>query len=264
MKLKYIAIFALAFAICAGWNLLFDAPKTAKPAVETAAKLQEEKEPQGSWPAPLRPLEIRIYPYLHFHEAMDNKIKKIPVYVAINAISKPMQHAVVATEDRRFYDHGAIDPIGIIRAVLVNIESGETVEGGSTISQQVVKNAFLSQDRTMARKAQEFVMAFLLEHYYSKDEILEIYLNTAYFGANATGIDDAARTYFTTTPEKLDLAQASMLAGLVQAPTYYNPLKNYDAAKARQKTVLTLMAEQGYISPEQGAEAYKKEILERK
>ena len=79
MKLKYIAIFALAFAICAGWNLLFDAPKTAKPAVETAAKLQEEKEPQGSWPAPLRPLEIRIYPYLHFHEAMDNKIKKIPV-----------------------------------------------------------------------------------------------------------------------------------------------------------------------------------------
>ena len=97
MKLKYIAIFALAFAICAGWNLLFDAPKTAKPAVETAAKLQEEKEPQGSWPAPLRPLEIRIYPYLHFHEAMDNKIKKIPVYVAISAISKPMQHAVVAT-----------------------------------------------------------------------------------------------------------------------------------------------------------------------
>ena len=135
MKLKYIAIFALAFAVCAGWNLLFDAPKTAKPAVETAAKLQEEKEPQGSWPSPLRPLEIRVYPYLHFHEAMDNKIKKIPVYVAISAISKPMQHAVVATEDRRFYDHGAIDPIGIIRAVLVNIESGETVEGGSTISQ---------------------------------------------------------------------------------------------------------------------------------
>ena len=244
MKLKYIAIFALAFAVCAGWNLLFDAPKTAKPAVETAAKLQEEKEPQGSWPSPLRPLEIRVYPYLHFHEAMDNKIKKIPVYVAISAISKPMQHAVVATEDRRFYDHGAIDPIGIIRAVLV----------------KVVKNVFLSQDRTMARKAQEFVMAFLLEHYYSKDEILEIYLNTAYFGANATGIDDAARTYFTTTPEKLDLAQASLLAGLVQAPTYYNPLKNYEGAKARQKTVLTLMAEQGYISQEQGAEAYKKDL----
>ena len=97
MKLKYIAIFALAFAVCAGWNLLFDAPKTAKPAVETAAKLQEEKEPQGSWPSPLRPLEIRVYPYLHFHEAMDNKIKKIPVYVAISAISKPMQHAVVAS-----------------------------------------------------------------------------------------------------------------------------------------------------------------------
>ena len=86
-----------------------------------------------------------------------------------------MQHAVVATEDRRFYSHGAIDPIGIGRAILTNIQSGETVEGGSTISQQVVKNVFLSQDRTFARKAQEFVMAFLLEQNYSKDEILEIY-----------------------------------------------------------------------------------------
>ena len=104
------------------------------------------------------------------------------------------------------------------------------------------------------------VMAFLLEQNYSKDEILEIYLNTAYFGANATGIDDAARTYFTTSPEKLDLAQASMLAGLVQAPTYYNPLQNYPAAKARQKIVLTLMTEQGYISPEQSNDAYKKDL----
>lgn len=260
MKQKYIAIFTLAFSLCVGWNLLFDAPKTPKPTTGITAGTKEKSEPQGTWPAPLQPLETSLYPYLHFHQAMDAKIKKIPVYVAIGAISKPMQHAVVATEDRRFYSHGAIDPIGIGRAILTNIQSGETVEGGSTISQQVVKNVFLSQDRTFARKAQEFVMAFLLEQNYSKDEILEIYLNTAYFGANATGIDDAARTYFTTSPEKLDLAQASMLAGLVQAPTYYNPLQNYPAAKARQKIVLTLMTEQGYISPEQSNDAYKKDL----
>lgn len=260
MKRKYIAIFILAFAVCAGWNLLFDASKPTKAPTRTAARMQEEIESQGTWPAPLRPLENSLYPYLHFHQAMDAKIKKIPVYVAIGAISKPMQHAVVATEDRRFYSHGAVDPIGIGRAILVNIQSGETVEGGSTISQQVVKNVFLSQDRTIARKAQEFVMAFLLEQNYSKDEILEIYLNTAYFGANATGIDDAARTYFTTSPERLDLAQSAMLAGLVQAPTYYNPLQNYPAAKARQKIVLSLMTEQGYISPEQSNAAYKKDL----
>ena len=176
MKQKYIAIFILAFSLCVGWNLLFDAPKTPKPTTGITAGTKEKSEPQGTWPAPLQPLETSLYPYLHFHQAMDAKIKKIPVYVAIGAISKPMQHAVVATEDRRFYSHGAIDPIGIGRAILTNIQSGETVEGGSTISQQVVKNVFLSQDRTFARKAQEFVMAFLLEQNYSKDEILEIYL----------------------------------------------------------------------------------------
>ena len=96
----------------------------------------------------------------------------------------------------------------------------------------------------------------MLEHYYSKDEILEIYLNTAYFGANATGIYEASETYYDINPEKLRLSQASMLAGLVQAPTYYNPLQNYDAARERQKIVLALMVEQGYISNTSATEAY--------
>ena len=150
--------------------------------------------------------------------------------------------------------------IGIIRAAAVNLYSGETVEGGSTISQQVVKNVFLSHERTLSRKVQEVILAFLLEHYYSKDDILEIYLNTAYFGANATGLYEACRTYYGIGPDELRLSQSSMLAGLLQAPTYYNPLEHYDAARKRQQVVLALMAEQGYISASQATQAYRDDL----
>ena len=254
MKKKLLLVFILAFALCAAWSSLTDTSKVNKSSAFTA------REEAPWWHQYTDPYEQIIFPYLHFRQAMDGRTKNMPVYVSIGLIPKSMQHAIVATEDRRFYDHGAIDPIGIIRATVVNIYSGETVEGGSTISQQVVKNVFLSQKRTMTRKAQEVVLAFLLEHYYTKDEILEIYLNTAYFGANATGIDEASRIYFATTPEKLTLAQSSMLAGLVQAPSYYNPLENFEAARARQRIVLTLMSEQGYISQSDGASAFKEHL----
>lgn len=260
MKIKYIALFLLAFAVCAGWNLLFDSPKINKSATEISTSEKAQQKPQDSLLASLRSFDDHLRPYVDFRQAMDGEIHKIPVYTSIGAISKPMRQAIVATEDRRFYDHGAIDPIGIIRATLVNVESGETVEGGSTLSQQAVKNVFLSQDRTLTRKAQELLMAFLLEHNYSKDEILEIYLNTAYFGANATGIDAAARTYFHTAPEDLDIAQSAMLAGLVQAPSYYNPLENYKGAKERQKIVLQLMREQDYISKDQEKAAVNEDL----
>lgn len=260
MKIKYIAVFLLAFAACAGWNILFDTPEYNKSATEISASDKTDNGTKETLLAPLQSVENHIYPYTHFHQAMDEKIQTIPVYTSSGAISKPMRQAIVATEDRRFYDHGAIDPIGIIRASVVNLESGETVEGGSTLSQQAVKNVFLSQDRTLTRKAQELIMAFLLEHNYSKDEILEIYLNTAYFGANATGIDAAARTYFGTTPEKLDTAQAAMLAGLVQAPSYYNPLENYKGAKERQKIVLHLLEQQDYISKDEENQAAAEDL----
>lgn len=107
---------------------------------------------------------------------------------------------------------------------------------------------------------QEVILAFLLEHYYSKDDILEIYLNTAYFGANATGLYEACRTYYGIGPDELRLSQSSMLAGLLQAPTYYNPLEHYDAARKRQQVVLALMAEQGYISASQATQAYRDDL----
>ena len=251
MKKYFFFIFLIAFAACATWSIWTDTSKPAHTDFSSSAPKQ------SFWMEPLAPLKEKAYPSLHFHEAMENHIKSIPMYVSIHLIPKDMRHAIIATEDRRFYEHGALDPIGILRAITVNIYSGSTLEGGSTISQQVVKNVFLSHERTFTRKAQEVVLAYLLEHYYTKDEILEIYLNTAYFGANATGIYEASEIYYDINPEKLRLSQTSMLAGLVQAPTYYNPLQNYEAARERQKIVLALMVEQGYISNTTAAEAYQ-------
>lgn len=250
MKKRFFLIFLIAFASCALWNILTDSSKPARTDFSSSA-------PKVSfWEAPLIPLEEQVYPYVHFHDAMEKHIQSIPMYISIQLIPKELQQAIIATEDRRFYEHGALDVIGISRAIIVNTTSGETMEGGSTISQQVVKNVFLSHERTFTRKAQELVLAFLLEHYYSKDEILEIYVNTAYFGANATGIYEASQVYYGLKPERLRLSHATMLAGLVQAPSYYNPLENYEAARKRQKTVLALMVEQGYISHRAAENAY--------
>lgn len=181
MKKYFFFIFLIAFAVCAAWSIGTDKSKPAHTDFSSSAPAP------SFWQEPLAPLKEKSYPYLHFHEAMEDHIKSIPMYVSIHLIPKDMRHAIVATEDRRFYEHGALDPIGIVRAIVVNFYSGSTVEGGSTISQQVVKNVFLSHERTFTRKAQEVVLAYLLEHYYTKDEILEIYLNTAYFGATPRG-----------------------------------------------------------------------------
>jgi monofunctional glycosyltransferase len=260
MKKKYILIFLLAFAGCFAWSTWHDAPKQSHSAVSSQIHQPASSMPSDLYVLPAE-LQQQSYPYLHFRTALKERINKnSTTYVSLSIIPKAMQHAVIATEDRRFYDHGPIDIIGIGRAAFVNFQSGETIEGGSTISQQVIKNTFLTQDRTMTRKIQEFALSVLLEKDYSKDEILEIYLNTAYFGANAYGIDAACQTYFGIKPEHLTIGQSAMLAGLLQAPTYYNPLENYKAAKERQKTVLTLMAEQGVITNSDAAAAYKENL----
>lgn len=259
MKKIFILVFLLAFAACAGYGILTSKP--IQPSHSTSSPLVTDAKP-SYWETlgPVVAIKEQFYPYLHFREAMDKHLSSIPTYVSIGAIPKTMQQAIVATEDKRFYEHGAIDPIGIVRALAVNAYSGETVEGGSTISQQVVKNVFLTQDRTMTRKVQEVILAFFLEHYYSKDDILEIYLNTAYFGANATGLSAACQTYYGIKPERLSLSEASMLAGLVQAPTYLNPLENYDGARKRQQIVLQLMAAQGYITDTDAKTAYNTKL----
>ena len=171
-------------------------------------------------------------------------------YATTNELPDALLKAVVAVEDSRFYSHLGFDVEGIARATLVNLQHGEIEEGASTITQQLVKNLFLSQERSFARKAEELALAVRLELSYSKEEILTLYLNTIYFGSGYYGIYDAARGYFDKEPKDLTLPEAAMLAGLPNAPSVYSPYENFLLAKKRQFVVLDAMVKNGMISKE--------------
>lgn len=202
---------------------------------------------------------IFILGYSTYSQALDEKplltrIEEVTSdenYVRYDALSEDYINAVVAVEDHRFYDHGAIDPIGIARALFVNIRNGELQEGGSTITQQVAKNVVFSQNETLSRKLGEVFAAFDLEKNYSKNEILAIYVNTCYFGEGYYGIYDASMGYYNKEPKDLNLDESSMLAGVPNAPSVYAPTVNPDLAKKRQQHVLERMVEYGYISQEE-------------
>ena len=173
-------------------------------------------------------------------------IKEAPVEIKrLNAVTP---EAFVSIEDRRFYRHWGVDPRGIGRAMLANIRAGGVREGGSTITQQLAKTSFLSSDRSIKRKAQELIIAFWLEAWLTKDEILSRYLSSVYFGDGVYGLRAASHHYFNRDPENLSLAQSAMLAGLVQAPSRLAPTRHLKAAQDRSRLVLKTMAETGAIS----------------
>lgn len=181
--------------------------------------------------------------------------------IKLDKMPKDLQHAFVAVEDARFYKHCGIDPIGIMRAMFRNITSGNVSEGGSTITQQLAKNAYLSQERTLKRKIQEVFLALQIERQYTKDEILEMYLNQIYFGQGAYGIQAAAKTYFNKNAEDLTLPECAMLAGIPKSPNYYSPFNNLKASKARQEVVLSQMAKYQYIDSATADRAKSAEIV---
>ncbi|KYD02386.1 PBP1A family penicillin-binding protein [Bacillus atrophaeus] len=173
-------------------------------------------------------------------------------YVSIKDIPDVVKEAFIATEDARFYEHHGLDPIRIGGALVANFKGGFGSEGGSTITQQVVKNSLLTHQKTLKRKAQEAWLSIQLERNYSKDEILEMYLNRIYFSPRAYGIGKAAEEFFGVTDlSKLTVEQAATLAGMPQSPTAYNPVKNPDKAEKRRNVVLSLMEKQGFISDSQ-------------
>ena len=184
---------------------------------------------------------------------VDSEEDRIPV--TIDKVPKNLQHAFLAAEDIRFYEHGGIDFRGIGRAIYTYIRWGE-VQGGSTITQQLAKNYFLTQEQTLSRKLHEAFIALQIEQKYTKNEILEMYMNQIYFGQGAYGVETAANTYFGKHVEDLDLAQSAMIAGIPKSPNYYSPLSNPKAAKARQKTVLEQMTKYGFITKEEADKAY--------
>ena len=175
--------------------------------------------------------------------------------VSINDISRHLKYAVLAAEDKRFYQHYGLDPIGILRALFVNIRTASIRQGGSTITQQLAKNYFLTPERTVLRKAKESVMSLLIEVLYSKDAILEIYLNEIYFGQNGAvsinGIGEASWFYYNKPAKNLSLAEAAMIAGIIKAPNYYSPYVDKNRALARRNWVLSGMKENGWITDEE-------------
>lgn len=172
--------------------------------------------------------------------------------VKISELPPHVWQAFVAIEDRRFYTHWGIDPRGLARALVNNLGDGGT-QGGSTITQQLAKITFLTPERSLTRKAREMLIAFWLEAWLTKDEILERYLSNVYFGDNAYGLSVAARHYFNKRPDQLSVAESAMLAGLVQAPSRLAPTRNLDGARTRAKLVLAAMVDAGFVSADAAA-----------
>ncbi len=180
--------------------------------------------------------------------------------VTIGAVPKAMRDAILAAEDERFYQHGGVDYVGVIRAAMSNFVYGGARQGASTITMQVARNFFLSKEKTLTRKFNEMLLAFKIEHSLSKDQILELYVNQIYLGQRAYGFAAAAQIYFGKTLDQLNVAEMAMLAGLPKAPSSFNPVVNPKRAKLRQQYVLRRMRELNFIDDEQWQGADRRRI----
>ncbi len=211
------------------------------------------------------PLTTRIY-------TMDGKLieqyaKENRVYVPIKSVPQNLINAFIAAEDKNFYTHQGLDIIGIIRAALTNIFNiinNKRLEGASTITQQVVKNLLLTNERSIARKIKEAVLSYMVSKTFTKDQILELYLNQTFFGKGAYGVASAAQTYFNKSVEELSLEEAAFIAGLPKAPSTFDPVRNYERSKDRRDYVINRMLEDGYVSVEQARTALATTINLRK
>lgn len=192
--------------------------------------------------------------------SLEDKVKSIRTdenFVYLKDLPDYYKNAVVAVEDHRFYNHAAIDVIALGRALVSNIKQKDFKEGGSTITQQTAKNLyFIDEDDVVSRKVAEFILGYELEKKYSKDEILELYVNTIYFGDGYYGVKEACEGYLDKEPKDMTLYDATMLAGIPNAPSVYAPTANFDLTQSRQKKVVYSMVENGYLSEEDADSLY--------
>ena len=205
-------------------------------------------------------LGVGMYGYTLYEDKLDEQpladkvsdVRNSYNFVSIEEVPDDYINAIIAVEDNRFYDHGAIDIIGLGRALFTNIKNGEMQEGGSTITQQVAKNLyFIEEDNVFRRKIAEMFMAIDIENNYNKEDILELYINTIYFGDGYYGIKEACAGYLNKEPKDMNLAESTMMAGIPNAPSVYAPTANKELCKQRQNKVISSMVEHGYISREQ-------------
>lgn len=229
------------------------AGKLADSAVKGADKLGKQVKQGGDSAL------VKVSTVWHVEETV-NSLRSDPGWLSLQKIPDHTRKALLAIEDHDFYKHGALDITGIARAAFANLKAGEVQQGGSTLTQQMVKNVFLSSEQTMTRKAEEAILATWVERKYSKDEILEMYFNSTYFGAGAYGIRDAAQKYFGKDTVQLTLPESAMLAALPYAPSALNPYENPSGCAKRVRLVLKEMLKYGYIGNTELQEALDKGV----
>lgn len=208
-------------------------------------------------------LEIKSANNISLYDKDDNLFfmgNGVNEWINLKSISDYLINATISTEDKNFYNHFGFDFFRIGKALWINLINGKTLQGASTISQQYVKNLYLEFDKTLERKWNEFWLTLNIEAHYSKDEILEGYLNTINYGHGMYGIENASKFYFNKSASDLNLAEASILVGIPKAPSYYSPIVNFELAKKRQEMVLSLMVENGYITEKEKNDAYNQEL----
>lgn len=193
-------------------------------------------------------------------EVLTHRAAQQSGHISIKLIPLYTKQALIAIEDRSFYSHNGVNVFGIARAAMTNLMKGNRAQGGSTLTQQLAKMLYLKPEKKLKRKVQEAMLAVWLESKYSKDKLLELYFNRAYYGAGANGIEAASQKYFDKSARYLNLSESALLAGLMKAPSAYNPLRHPEKAKARQKLVLNAMLEEGYIDQQQSDHAARTQL----
>ena len=215
--IRWIAAAAVTIAVCTGFSVAADGYQMYRDALETQT------------------LEAKV-----------ESIQSGENYTNLEALPDTYKNAVVSVEDHRFYSHFGLDPIAICRAIVNDLKAGRYVEGGSTITQQLAKNLYFSQEKELNRKVAEVFLALDLERNYTKDEILELYVNSIYFGDGHYGVGEASEGYFSKTPADMSEYESTLLAGVPNAPSRYAPTKNLELAEKRQQQVLRRMIACGY------------------
>ena len=259
---KYIIrFFQIIFALILVFFISFFVTLAIRASDNTAPQLEERNSNYGTQIVQETGFGEKIDRLLNIEIAVAEKRRKMNHYILFKDIPRALRNAIVAVEDKRFFYHSGYDIESIARATVVNVESGEIEEGGSTITQQLAKNLFLSQERSFTRKFEELLLAITLENNFDKNKILEMYLNTIYFGSNFYGIADAAQGYFGKEPKELSVAECAMLAGIPNAPSVYSPYVNFQLAKQRQKIVLDAMVKAHFLTKFEADKALAEEII---
>ncbi|HIU63659.1 MAG TPA: transglycosylase domain-containing protein [Candidatus Avacidaminococcus intestinavium] len=232
---------------------------TAKTQMQTLTSSSFSFLPESSeWPRPFR----LIWEAIHLDQTAHSLVKPEHWYTLAEMPSE-LPQAIISIEDHRFYSHSGVDLDGILRAMLANIQADDIVQGGSTLTQQVIKNLLLTHEQTMERKIWEVFLALIVESQFSKDEILTIYLNTTYLGAGSTGVGQAADIYFGKNATDLNLAECATLAALPYAPSALNPFDNPEGCQKRRNLVLKKMLKRGIITTKTAEDIYDIPIILR-